>query len=217
MKKNIYHLVKKLKLGHAYPKKNKETGEIEVKPIFFEIRFIDTIAFMPSSLCTLIDNLKVSCKDINELRSAFKNTSKSFPIDEDFKLMIAKGIYPYDYIDNYSRLYETHLPPIEEFYSQLNNSHCDKIDYERAQHVWSHFNCQTMLDYHNLYLRSDVLLLADVFGAFKDVCYKIYGLDASYYYTSPGLSWDAFLKHSNEKYIKIYNLLRGNYKSDCNS
>ena len=192
---------KKVKVG-SYNKKNKETGEIEVKPIFFEIRFIDTIAFMPSSLCTLIDNLKVSCKDIIELRLAFKNTSKSFPIDEDFKLMIAKGIYPYDYIDNYSRLYETQLPPIEEFYSQLNNSHCDKIDYERAQHVWSHFNCQTMLDYHNLYLRSDVLLLADVFGAFKDVCYKIYGLDASYYYTSPGLSWDAFLKHSNEKSIE---------------
>jgi len=115
--------------------------------------------------------------------------------------MIAKGIYPYDYIDNYARLYETQLPPIEEFYSQLNNSHCDETDYKRAQHVWTHFKCQTMLDYHNLYLRSDVLLLADVFGAFKDVCYKIYGLDASYYYTSPGLSWDAFLKHSNEKSI----------------
>ena len=192
---------KKVKVGE-YNKKNKETGLMETKPIYFEIRFIDTIAFMPSSLCTLIDNLKTSCKDIQELRKAFKNTSKAFPIDADFKLMISKGVYPYDYIDNYNRLHEEQLPPIEAFYSQLNNTYCKDEDYKVAQHVWTHFDCKTMLDYHNLYLRSDVLLLADVFGAFKDVCYKIYGLDASYYYTSPGLSWDAFLKHSNEKSIE---------------
>ena len=143
---------------------------------------------MPSSLCSLIDNLKVSCKDITELRASFKYTSKAFTVDEDFNLMISKGIYPYDYIDNYEKLNKTSLPPIEAFYSKLSNSDCNSEDYAKAQNVWIHFGCQTMLDYHNLYLRSDVLLLSDVFQGFKDVCYKIYGLDASYYYTSPGLS-----------------------------
>ena len=67
------------------------------------------------------------------------------------------------------------------------------------------FKCNTLLDYHNLYLKSDVLLLADIFENFKNVCYKIYGLDPSYYYTSPGLSWDAFLKHTNDEYKLKYN------------
>ena len=75
-------------------------------------------------------------------------------------------------------------------------------DYTKAQIVYNKFSCKTLLNYHNIYLSSDVLLLADVFETFKNVCYKIYNLDVSYYYTSPGLSWDAFLKHTNEQYIK---------------
>ena len=116
-------------------------------------------------------------------------------------MMISKGIYPYDYVDSYERLNDDKLPPIEDFYSKLNDSKCDPKDYERAQLVWKHFNCKTLLDYHNLYLTSDVLLLSDIFNNFREVCYKIYGLDTVYYLTAPGLSWDAFLKHTNEEYI----------------
>ena len=66
--------------------------------------------------------------------------------------------YPYEYIDNYNKLYETKVPPKTEFYSSLSNSSCNNEDYQRAITVWNTFNCNTILDYHNLYLLADVLL-----------------------------------------------------------
>jgi hypothetical protein len=112
--------------------------------------------------------------------------------------MLQKGIYPYDYINSYNRFNESELPSIDKFYSKLTNEGCDEKDYKHAKLIWEHFNCKTLLDYHNLYLIGDVLLLADVWENFKEVCYKIYGLDPSYYLTSPSLSWDSFLKHKHD-------------------
>ena len=105
-----------------------------------------------------------------------------------------KGVYPYDYVDNLDRLSETQLPPKEAFYSRLNKSHISDEDYSHAQKVWKDFSCKTMRDYHDLYLKSDVLLLADVFETFRDVCSMNYELDPAWYYTAPGLAWDAALK-----------------------
>jgi len=82
------------------------------------------------------------------------------------------------------------------------NIECNADDYETAKKVWELFDCKTLLDYHNIYLTSDVLLLAVIWGNFKEVCYKIYNLDVSYDYTAPSLSWDAYLKHTTEKYKK---------------
>ena len=98
---------KKIKVGE-YKKKD------EIKDIFFEIRFIDSFAFMGSSLCSLVENLKNKCegKDISFYRNVFKNTSQHFKNDSDFYLMIQKGIYPYDYINSYDRLNENSLPSI---------------------------------------------------------------------------------------------------------
>ena len=121
----------------------------------FEIRFIDTFAFMASSIEKLSDNLR-SSDDVNELRKIFKNTSDEFKDDEQFKLMIQKGVYPYDYIDNFNRLYENYLPDINCFYSKLNKSGCDIKDYKHAQKVFNVFGCKNILDYHNVYLKSPV-------------------------------------------------------------
>ena len=220
------------------------------KPIYFELRFLDSIAFMPSSLSELVNNLnplndqitkkyeivekvledindenkkikiiddfhndiyKMNFNQITELRKIYKNTSSEFIDDEQFLLMITKGIYPYDYITSYDKLFETQLPQIEDFYSNLNNEECSLLDYRKAQLVYNKFSCKTLLDYHNIYLNSDVLLLADIFETFKEVCYKIYGLDVSYYYTAPGLSWDAFLKHTKEEYKRLG---KGEFKID---
>jgi hypothetical protein len=134
------------------------------------------------------------------LRKVFKNTSKHFENDEEFKLMTQKGVYPYDYITSYNVLHEKELPSIESFYSKLTNTNCSEDAYKQAQHVFKTFKCKSIMDYHNLYLTSDVLLLADIWDNFREVCYRIYQLDANYYYTSPGLSWDAFLLHTNEDY-----------------
>ena len=108
--------------------------------------------------------------------------------------MTRKGIYPYDYMDSFEKFNKTELPTKEEFYSILNNEHITDEDYCHAQKVWNTFQLQTMGEYHNLYLKSDILLLADVFENFRKTCLQYYKLDPCHYFTSPGLSWDAMLK-----------------------
>ena len=51
-----------------------------------------------------------------------------------------------------------------------------------------------MKDYHNLYNLSDILLLADVFERFWNICMNHYELDPAWYFSAPGLAWDAALK-----------------------
>ena len=184
---------KKIKVVE-YTKNNKTV------PIMYEIRFIDTFAFMASSIDALSDNLKKGCKSTNELRKVFKNISEEFDNDEEFNLIIKKGVYPYDYIDNYERLNEDKLPNQKNFYSKLNNQDCNDDDYERAKLVWKTFKCKKLIDYHNVYLKSDVLLLSDIWRNFREVCYKNYKLDCTYYYTAPSLSWDAMMKKTNIKF-----------------
>jgi len=189
-----------------------------IKPVLFEIRFVDTYAILSSSLDGLVENLKKDCKDINELRNKFRNTSEAFNNDDDFKFMISKGVYPYEYIDNFNKLYETKLPHRKYFYSRLNNTHIKPKEYARALQVFKHFNCKNIKDYHELYLKADVLLLSDIWYNFKKVCLTNYKLDPTYYYTAPSLSWDAFLKISEielelitdyEMYLFIEEGIRG--------
>ena len=151
------------------------------------LTFIDSFQFMSSSLDKLVSNLPAE---------AFKYTSKKFK-KEKFELMRKKGIYPYDFMDSFEKFDKTELPTKEEFYSILNNEHITDEDYSHAQNVWNTFQLQTMGEYHNLYLKSDILLLADVFENFRETCLQYYKLDPCHYFTSPGLSWDAMLKMTN--------------------
>ena len=153
------------------------------------LTFIDSFQFMSSSLDKLVSNLPAE---------AFKYTSKKFK-KEKLNLMTRKGIYPYDYMDSFEKFNKTELPTKEEFYSILNNEHISDEDYSHAQKVWNTFKLQTMGEYHNLYLKSDILLLADVFENFRKTCLQYYKLDPCHYFTSPGLSWDAMLKMTNIK------------------
>ena len=148
------------------------------------LTFIDSFQFMSSSLDKLVSNLPAE---------ALKYTNKIFR-KEKFNLMTRKGIYPYDYMDSFEKFNKTELPTKEEFYSILNNEHITNEDYCHAQKVWNTFQLQTMGEYHNLYLKSDILLLADVFENFRKTCLQYYKLDPCHYFTSPGLSWDAMLK-----------------------
>ena len=105
-------------------------------------------------------------------------------------------MYPYEYMDTWVRFAEPKLPPKETFYSKLSDAHISDDDYAHAQKVWEAFGCETLGDYSDLYCRTDVLLLADVFETFRRTCQEQHGLDPAQYYTSPGLSWDALLKKS---------------------
>ena len=97
------------------------------------------------------------------------------------------------------KLSETQLPPKEEFYSKLNDEGISDDDYKHSINVWNTFKCKTIRDYHDLYLKSDVLLLSDVFENFRKTCLKHYNLDPAHYYTSPGLAWDACLKETGHE------------------
>ena len=134
------------------------------KPIKHEIRFIDSFKFMASSLDNLVGNLQ---------KGQFVNLKSKYE-GEQLCLLTRKGVYPYDYVDGLEKLTETQLPSKEEFYSKLSGDGISNEDYVHAQKVWKEFKCKTMRDYHDLYLTSDVLLLADVFETFRDVCSKNY-------------------------------------------
>ena len=121
-----------------------------------------------------------------------RETRKIFGKKTNF--LTRKGAYPYDYVDNLDRLSETQLPPKEAFHSKLNDKHISDEDYEHALKVWEAFDCKTLKDYHDLYLESDLLLLADVFETFRDLCMTNYELDPAWCYTAPGLARDAALK-----------------------
>ena len=94
----------------------------------------------------------------------------------------------------WDQLEDTKLPPIKSFYSSLNMSKINKSDYQHAQRVWEKFGVCNIGDYHDLYLRTDVVLLANVFEAFRDTCLRHYSLDPAHFYTAPGLAWKACLK-----------------------
>ena len=114
-------------------------------------------------------------------------------------MLTKKGVYPYDYVSSLSKFDETQLPPQKEFYLKLNDENITDEEYQHALNVWDTFNCKNIRDYHNLYLKSDVLLLADVFENFRSTCLKHYNLDPAQYYTSPGLAWDACLKETKQE------------------
>ncbi|KAL4111836.1 hypothetical protein QTP88_015719 [Uroleucon formosanum] len=152
----------------------------------------DTCRLMASKLSTLATNL------ITPDLEKFRETAKHFS-NEDLKLVTRKGIYPYEFTEVWSKLEETALPPKEYFYSTLTEEHIKDEEYQHAIEVWYHFNCQTLGEYSDLYLKIDVLLLADVFENFRDICLKTYSLDADFYYTAPGLSFDACLKYTSIK------------------
>ena len=167
----------------SYVDKNGEDRDRNAK-----LRFIDIFKFMGSGLAKLVGDLDKS-KDVRVTNKFYKGRS--------LDLLLRKGVYPYDYMVGYNRLFETKLPSIENFYSKLNDEELSPEDYKHAQNVWSHFGCRTMRDYHDLYLRSDVLLLADVFESFRDLCLKNYKLDPAYYFTAPGLFYDACLEKTS--------------------
>ena len=150
-----------------------------------KLSFIDSFQFMSSSLDKLSDNLE---------DEDFIYTKKYFTDPVQFGLVKRKGVYPYDYMDNFSKFNDTELPQREDFYNLLTDNNISEDDYSHARDVWNTFNLHNMGEYHDLYLKTDILLLTDVFENFRKTCLTYYKLDPLHYITSPGLAWDAMLK-----------------------
>ena len=184
---------KRITVDHYY---SKNMGKLLPKK--FEIRFIDSFKFLQTSLANLVVNLQSS--DFKNLNKVIKNNSS---------LLTRKGVYPYDYVTSINKLKETKLPPKEDFYSKLYDQEISDEDYQHALKVWDTFNCQTLQDYDDLYLTTDVLLLADVFENFRKTRFEHCKLDPCHYYTAPGLAWDACLKETKQELelLKDYDTL----------
>lgn len=153
--------------------------------------FLDSVQFLNASLESLVEALNKS-KDENlfkHFNDGYKSSSQELK-----DLLRQKGVFPYDWYDNKSKLNYIGLPTQDNFYNELNECGIDEKDYERALKVYELSKCQNFGNYLSLYLKCDVLLLADVFEAFRVMCLKNYGLDPCHYFTSPGFSWDAMLK-----------------------
>ena len=148
------------------------------------LAFIDSFQFMSQSLAKLSSNLP---------DDKYIYTSEAFQ-GERLALMKEKGVYPYDFMDAVEKFAEKKLPEKRDFYILLADEDISEKDYQHAQKVWKTFRIENIGQYHDLYLKSYVLLLADVFQNFRETCLAYYGLDPCHYITSPGLPWDAMLK-----------------------
>ncbi|XP_070169720.1 uncharacterized protein [Polyergus mexicanus] len=158
-----------------------------------KLRFVDSFKFLSASLEKLSSYLDKS--ELRIARSEFSDLS-----DADFELLARKGVFPSEYVDDVDKLLETRLPPREAFHSSLTGDAISESDYAHAIRVWERFRVETLGDYSDLCLKSDVLLLADVFENFRDACMRSYNLDPAYYYTLPGYTWDAMLKYTGVRF-----------------
>ena len=140
-----------------------------------------------------------SIKSINELIEKFPIAYQFCNRDlNKFVSLLRKGVYPYEYMDSWEKFNET-LPDKESFYSKLNKEDITDEDYAHAQKVWKVFEIKNLGEYHDLYVQSDTLLLADVFENFRDGCIDTYKLDPAHFLSAPGLAWQACLKKTGVK------------------
>ena len=135
-------------------------------------------------------------KEINkELIKRFASTYKFCNNDlNKFVMLLRKGVYPYEYMDGWDKFNETSIPSNESFHSNLTMENISETDYRHANNVFKTFKLNNLGDYHDLYVQSDTLLLADVFENFRKACIKTYELDPAYFISLPGLALQASLK-----------------------
>ena len=152
-------------------------------------------------------NIYYKKKFSNDLIKKFKNTysfcnndttepSSSGRINK-FVLLLRKGVYPYEYMDSWERFSVISLPSEKDFYSNLNMEDINDIDYRHANNVFKRFKLENLGEYHDLFVQSDTLLLANAFNNFRDMCIKEYELDPAHFLSLPGLAWQACLKKAN--------------------
>ena len=181
-----------------------------------DVTFLDSCQFMMSSLDSLVKNLtalpevekflqvQVTEEAATTLQnrdyrddpfiSPILNDTQQRELEKRKELMNRKGVYPYSYFDSLERFRETVLPPKDAFFNKLTDTPISDADYRHAEEIFTTLNMESLKEFHDFYLISDVLLLSDVFEAFRDVCMDNYKLDPCHFFTAPGLSWEAALK-----------------------
>ena len=165
------------------PKNSENYISIDYGSYYKKLRFLDSYRFLLKSL-----------SGVTESMDSFPILEKEF--NGNISLLKQKGFYPYEYIDSIDRLQEKELPGKEKFYSTLTQKTITDSEYSHAQKVWETYNCNTLLDYHNLYLKTDVLLLADSFEKYRNFFLEHHQVDPCYCFSAPGLTWQCGLKYT---------------------
>ena len=145
-------------------------------------------------------NKDYSNKLDGELKKRFKKAFKfSNNYINKFSLLVRKSVSPYEYMDNWEKFNKSTLPEKEKFYSNLNLEDITYADYMYVKRVCKYFEIKNLGEYHDLYYKSDTLLLGDVFEKFRKICLKIYELDPLKFISAPGLVWQTALKNTTVK------------------
>ena len=145
-------------------------------------------------------NKDYSNKFDKELRKKLKNTFKFYNNDiNKFILLIRNYVYPYECIGNCEKFNKTKLPEKEDFYSNLNMKELTDADYIYGKRICKGFEIKNLGEYHDLYLKSDTLLLTEVFKNFRKMCIKMYELNLAKFLSAPGLASQVALKKTKVK------------------
>ena len=136
---------------------------------------------------------------IKRLVSTYEFSNKNL---NEFILLLRKGLYRYEYMNNWERFDEISLPNKESFYSNLNMENIDNIDYGHGNNVFKRFRLKNLGEYHDLYLQSDTLLLADEFENFRNTCLEVYELDPAHFFSRISV---ASVSKENKHKIRIIN------------
>ena len=167
------------------------------------LRFLDSLQFLGPGAS--LDRLAKNLTEFPHLKEQFPQVW-SFNQPEYVDMLCQKGIYPYSYMTSFSRFEESCLPSKDAFRNDLTGDDISDEQYEFAEQVWLSMGCESLGEYHDLYLWQDVFLLADIFEQFRSVCLKNYELDPAHYYTVPGLAWDAALKFTKIKLDTVHDI-----------
>jgi len=179
-----------------------------------KLHFLDSFQFFSTSLEELVSLLLKTGKD------NFVHTTAHLGTDDD--IIFAKGVYPYSYVDSREKFGKSQLPSIRKFHDKLENEPLSAEDYLRAQDTWCCFGCETLKDYHDHCLFTDVLLLADVFENCRKTVLKTHCLDLLHFITLPSLAWAMVIKHTDAELDLItdpdaYLMLEANLRGDMST
>ena len=170
------------------------------------LRFIDSYKHLTYPVDSLVNYLLNKDTNIQSIKTKFSSLFQYFN-DKAVKLL-RKGVFPYNYMDEdwENKLTEKKIPDIKYFHSSSNNTKSPTDDYNYAQEIYDYFECEEIIDYNDLYVKTGVLLSVDVFIACRNKMYKIYGLDPLYCIYAPGFSNRAVLKITDAEIKLITNI-----------
>ena len=193
---SISKKMERIKILTAIPLNTEKFKTIRIN----NLELKDSMSFLDGSLEKLVETLKRSNHKFPLMRKIFRDPGQR-------ELLLSKGIYPYEFCESIEKLRnQVVIPPHSAFYSRLSLKNVSDKDYQHAKTVWKKFECKNMLDYTQIYVISDTVLLAEVMQTFRRKIYQEFRLDPCHFLSLPSLAKDVMLKTSQVSLELIHDL-----------